>query len=407
MEAMQTSLRDFPFPYRSMLSIVNDIDDTELKTFKTLHQFLNTKEDTKWGVGVGLDVADSFWMFGPPDKPAVMSWWKGHGWNIDNHSAEIAHFVRSGWIDSIHTWGDFSRVGGFSRQHAIQAVETLSQAQISVPVWINHGDSYNRQNFPGHLSLSGYMRGDHPTAPEYSSDLAKQIGALFVQSHDVDQMGHDFPLAPVALANGTLMWGFVRSSKGRPTFFFRVLGAVLRRAASLLGKPLVNDPGSFWLWHPHRLHKQISPENLNAIAKNRQFAIVAQHLGYLNNDLPKTAVSSLRLLERRFRDGEILVCRTSRLLRYAVTREYVKFEVSTKASRITYNIVSIDDPVTGTRIPLLDELRGLCFMSDDAPEAEVRICDNKVDEKYLSRDFDHNFVQIKWYEEDIVDYTKF
>lgn len=72
-------IRDYPLPFSAMLSIVNDIDATRLSTFKEIHEFLNTESETRYGVGLGLDIADSFWMYGPQTAPLVMSYWAGGG----------------------------------------------------------------------------------------------------------------------------------------------------------------------------------------------------------------------------------------------------------------------------------------------------------------------------------------
>lgn len=52
-------LRKFPFPYDAMLAISSDIDNATVKKFEDYHQFLNTKEQTSHGQGLGLDIGDS------------------------------------------------------------------------------------------------------------------------------------------------------------------------------------------------------------------------------------------------------------------------------------------------------------------------------------------------------------
>jgi hypothetical protein len=92
-ESADHQLRDFPLPFSAMLSIVNDIDGTHLSTFRELHEFLNTDSETRYGVGLGLDIADSFWMYGPKTDPRVMSYYPNGGgglgmqlrfWSISN-----------------------------------------------------------------------------------------------------------------------------------------------------------------------------------------------------------------------------------------------------------------------------------------------------------------------------------
>ena len=41
-----------------MLAFSSDVDDTTLEEFKTYHKFLNTKEETPYGQGLGRDIGD-------------------------------------------------------------------------------------------------------------------------------------------------------------------------------------------------------------------------------------------------------------------------------------------------------------------------------------------------------------
>src|SRR3954451_9505413 len=52
-----------PFPYRGMLAISSDCDGMTVGTFESLHRFLNTREETPWGEGLGLDISDSMWAY--------------------------------------------------------------------------------------------------------------------------------------------------------------------------------------------------------------------------------------------------------------------------------------------------------------------------------------------------------
>ena len=177
--------RKFPYPYSSMLAIPNDIDGTDIQKFEELHRFLNTETDTSMGRGVGLDIADSFWMFNLADHSVTdetqylgkdtMSYWSGHSTDELQDPAEIKHYIECGWIDSLHTYGDFSRVGGFSRKHAKKAVDELKREEIEISTWINHGDSFNSQNFEGDC-LRETWEGDQPQTSSYHTDLTLDYG---------------------------------------------------------------------------------------------------------------------------------------------------------------------------------------------------------------------------------------
>src|SRR3990170_7384841 len=67
-------LRKFPYPYKAALAIASDIDSTStLEKFLEIQEFLNTKNITNMGEGVGLDIGNSFFMFHPKNKFSYFS----------------------------------------------------------------------------------------------------------------------------------------------------------------------------------------------------------------------------------------------------------------------------------------------------------------------------------------------
>ena len=75
-------LRKFPYPFKAALAIASDIDSCSARDFEEIHRFLNTTEMTAMGPGLGLDVADSMWMYDisdvhPYGEPPAMSYWQG------------------------------------------------------------------------------------------------------------------------------------------------------------------------------------------------------------------------------------------------------------------------------------------------------------------------------------------
>ena len=52
---MKVSLRKFPYPYRAMLAICNDIDESSSGYFLEIHNYLNGE--------LGLEIGDSFWLY--------------------------------------------------------------------------------------------------------------------------------------------------------------------------------------------------------------------------------------------------------------------------------------------------------------------------------------------------------
>ena len=74
-------LRPFPYPYRAMLVICSDLDETpDRNVYWQIMRFLNTTEMTAMGPGVGLEVGNSIYFDIPPDrKPSPVRLLSGLG----------------------------------------------------------------------------------------------------------------------------------------------------------------------------------------------------------------------------------------------------------------------------------------------------------------------------------------
>ena len=69
MEGTEVKLRSYPYPYRAMLAICSDLDETpDRHVYGDIMRFLNTMEDTAMGPGVGLEVGNSIYFDMPPDQ---------------------------------------------------------------------------------------------------------------------------------------------------------------------------------------------------------------------------------------------------------------------------------------------------------------------------------------------------
>src|SRR4051812_9900410 len=74
---MRCALRRLPYPYRAMLAICSDLDETpDRHVYLETMRFLNTQELTTMGNGVGLEVGNTIYFDMPSDQFAY--------WNTDN-----------------------------------------------------------------------------------------------------------------------------------------------------------------------------------------------------------------------------------------------------------------------------------------------------------------------------------
>ena len=81
----------------------------------------------------------------------------------------ILDFLQSGYLDCLHTYGDFSHYGGFRREMAVKAVRYLQDKGIQINVWTNHGDNHNFQSIDDSWSRTrrvSILNTTHPSLPD-------------------------------------------------------------------------------------------------------------------------------------------------------------------------------------------------------------------------------------------------
>lgn len=381
------SRRKFPFPYQAAVTITSDIDGCTLDELGAIHEYLNSQVDTAMGRGLGLDIGDSFWMFVATDIEGTihpdgrtladqMSYWRGV--SSDPFCAEaIRHYLKCGWMDSLHSYGDFSRKNPqdihFTRTLAEMAAEHWKETDQTVEVWIDHGNAANVQNFGGaDLDRQHYQAGDNPGSPYYHTDLLSNFGLRFVwgstRAPMESKLGRSSLLYPRTLRDKQKLWGFYRYTNSG----------------------LSNEGNPRWLWSAHLLKHQLNSDNFRLLKENNWYASFAQHLGgHSNLYQPFRPLESepLRMLAEEYRRGEILVTRTSRLLRYNLADLYVEWsgKVHPEDSRITIDISSIDDPHRGSYLPCVEDIRGLTFYCNDPSRVSITLNDQPIDPNLIVR----------------------
>lgn len=404
-DSQDKDLRKFPYPYNAMLAISSDIDDTTLEEFKTYHKFLNTKEQTSYGEGLGLDIGDSMWMYmadsmkGKVDKygngvESIMTFYKGTNSTQKHNSDEIIHFINAGWIDSLHAFGDFSteneRGTTFNRKLAIGAWNALKSINFKPTVWINHGDRSNKQNFGayGTSKFMSYQQGDNPKSPYYHTDLTIGNGIKYVWNSISDyNFGHDYPLYELSIRDGRKVWGFFRYTNN-----------------------LTNGKID-WTWTPKDLYRQLSQSNLDSLVEKQQYSIVTQHFGVeAENLFSQENIKSLRMLDDYENNGKILVAKTSRLLNYANVHKNILYDRVTENGKTYINVNCISDPIFGKYIPTLDDIRGITFYCDDPENTVLLLNKNGIDSTEIQinpkDETGKASISIKWFKPDYTDYTK-
>ncbi len=279
-------VRALPYPYRAGIAISNDAEFMSAEFFEGLMAFLNSSGPSPLGIGLGLEVTSSAFFYSA--HPYSVSYFDGA--EVDSRptpfATRMADYLRAGWIDTLHAYGDFDCVGGFVRPHAERTFDTLSRLCTVIPVFTNHGDSANCQNIGGDAA---YHKGDVPSEACYHTDLLAAHGTRYIWTDtavvgETQQQrsgwrrflpqGASTPAPPFManwqLQDGRTMQRFVR---------FRGTGANAPNLSSLA--------------------YQIERLDLPGLYRQNGIAVVYQHLGVLHRSGGKcTAATFEAMLER-------------------------------------------------------------------------------------------------------------
>lgn len=387
-----SDLRKFPYPYKAMLAICSDIDNTTLKKFEEYHRFLNTYSNTIYGTGLGLDIADSFWVYlgkKNAEKDDLMTMCFGVDYNKFNNLKEIKHYYDKGWIDSIHTFGDFSEKNNDlyikpTRNLDLEAWNILNKYNIKPSIWINHGNEKNVQNFGGYdfFRITRFQQGDNPNSDCYHTDITIKNGIKYVwNSLEGDKFGMNNPLYKLKLRDGQTVWGFKRYTSKE------------------------TSKGLIWVWEPHSIAEEITKKDLDELVQKNQYSIVTTHFG--KGSINIEGVKALRTLAEYQNDHKILIARTSRLLNYCLAQNYIKYTSTYYKGKRYINIGYIDDPIFGKIKPTVAELSGITFYTKKARDTIIMVDDKPVS----TNDIDYNInntqtIGIKWFPKDTTDYSR-
>jgi hypothetical protein len=378
-------LRPFPFPYRAGLAICSDIDGCDRKVFISVHRFLNESRG-----GLGLPVSDSFFAVGR--EKVQMAYFLPDGSTHSPDADFIRRAIRSGLIDSIHSWGDFNANPphpNFLRDIANRLTAEFLDIGLQLKVWINHGSPHNRQNLKSRLQ-SAY-KGDDPQSSYYTSDLLQHLGIQFYWWSEVVS----WPLSGNNNKMSSQKWirlrvnmlkNMVKSVTGhrkliRKTSQLVNLGqpVILRDGSSLIGFTRFNYSrrGPWSQPTRHTLRQNLCLQVLNDLIEQEGYMVLYTHFGlppWGNEPLfPDPDKRALIRLSEFFHDGKIWIAPTSRLLTYWFVSKYLDWQVSQEGNNIIIDLCSLKDPSLGPRHPHKYELAGLCFYTPRPIETVIRV----------------------------------
>jgi hypothetical protein len=304
-----------------MLAICSDLDETpDSRVYWEITRYLNSDEITPMGPGLGLETGNSIYFDMEPDQFAY--------WNADDRGrAMVRDLVRSGHIDSIHSYGDLAT----TRAHAGRALEELERHGCRLGVWIDH--SIAPTNFGADIMRG---RGDVVGDAAYHADLTCGFGVRYVwRGRITSVIGQDVPRslegildrAHVVAAARTLAKEWAKGWLGRlgnRKYAIHTPNEVLRHTRLRDGQPVWEFLRTNPYWggversaSAAGLAAVLCPRFLDTLVERGGVALIYTHLGKVTEQrepLPPATREALRLLASYRESGRILVTTTRRLL---------------------------------------------------------------------------------------------
>ncbi len=368
--AQNVQLRRFPFPYRAMLSICSDLDETpDASVYWEQMRFLNTRQTTAMGEGVGLEVGNSIYFYMPPGQFAY--------WGTDEFGREMARaLIRSGHIDCLHSYGDLAT----GREHAERSLEELSKHSLSLKVWVDHAVAPT--NFGADI-MQGH--GDEPAHPAYHADLTLAHGVSYVWRGRVTSIvGQDQAASFTDWKNNFVPGtSFQTRSKEAAKQVLARLGHAKYRlhSGNRIGEPASLRDGStiteFLRCQPHPagldtgdtgfgIAEVLTQQFLDRLLERSGACILYTHLGKLAGErhFNEAAVRAFQRLARYQQDREILITTTRRHLDYASVQSSLQWTVSSEGAS---TVIHLNASGSGA------ELQGLTFYVSDLESVQIRL----------------------------------
>ncbi len=306
-ETEEIKLLPYPAPYASAISISNDCE------FLTRDAALGLLAELSDPDKYGLEITTSMFFY---TTNAIchssIGYFDGLTQTPSVNAPLLRDLCQSGWIDTLHSYGDFD-AGGFTRKLAEIAVNEFCKYGLTLPVYTNHGSNKNFQNV-GHASLANYQGGDDPSSEAYHIDLTKKLGAKYFWTDDMLSSTPDI---------SQNLFKEATCRDGQKILLFN-------RYRGLFGCPAPTMES---------LSSQILESDLRQIAMSSGVAIFYQHLGVASRDsagtftalshpyIPPSADSVFKYLSRLQREKLCLVAGTGRLLSYIQMRDSIKINL--------------------------------------------------------------------------------
>ncbi len=297
------------------LALSIDADGCTVDRLRRVLGYWAGRDETEFGSGLGLPVATSMFAFNRnPAAPPQSSY-------LDGDRDGLLDAYRRGWIDTLHSVGDFATDRPCTRELAKRAFDALSADGVRLRVWTNHGGPENVQN----LRKAGGF-GDVPGSSCYLADLAADYGIRYWWLSELTPViGQDRE------ASAAEYYADVRGWKRWASL---ALGGAVARAIGVepyAGNRLLEERGirdgrrvlafrRYGRWREDtiaQLPRILTPSLLDRLQEVGGRMIVYLHIGPSAGETPEQLRSGLKTLDEvaaRVKSGALRVLRTVDLL---------------------------------------------------------------------------------------------
>jgi hypothetical protein len=330
--------RKFPYTFKAALAICTDVDGTtSAEKYVGIQKYLCSDRNTELGEGLNLETGNSFWFF-RNSSDAGISYFHELSLKETNFAGIIRDLIRAGYVDVLHTYGDFNN-GGFSRKHAEICINEMSRRNMTVPTWVNHGNNNNSQNLG---DIKGY-EGDLPGSSSYHLDLLREAGIeYFWLSQITHLVGQDSGFTINNFLKNQLQKVLaIKYGKRqiKPFFTNKLMDKILLRDGTYVNafQRYINPWGKYSYTDINNIPFQINDKILKELINNTGYLILYTHLGNnpRNNEwIPYETKLVLEKLAGQYKDGNIFITTTSRLLRYYETWNNLDYDITAKDSGV-------------------------------------------------------------------------
>lgn len=321
----ELTIEKYPYPYKSAISISPDCEFMSIEAYKDIFSFLSDP------TGLDLEVTGSMFFFTTNSLcHSSISYYDTCTTKVSNESGFLRDMSKAGWIDTIHSYGDFD-CGGFTRNMAEKVFDECEKYNLKYRVYTNHGTNLNSQNV-GHSELINYQKGDLLGDVAYHLDITKGVGVNYFW---VDNELQNKPSVSDPL---------IRRVKARDNTYINVF----RRYRGLFGREAPNL-GNF--------KDQFRNIDIDEIVNDKSTCIYYQHFGvakkmyngqfvsatkpYFDNE----SLNRLKYISNKYKSGECWVAGVGRLLRYVEVRDSLSLSFLDAAIYIssTISTISVQD----------------------------------------------------------------